>query len=123
MQKNQKSKLDATTAEQIIKVLEDTICSLRKSNNLIIPKEGVQNLSNGLEHALDLIKHQKAKIKYLYEEIERISKMTVVQNAKEKIERTCRDCLHEEVCSIDGKINVNECKHFKDKAKYKIGKL
>lgn len=42
---------------------------------------------------------------------------------KEEIEKTCKDCLHEEVCSIDGKINVNECKYFKDKAKYKIGKL
>ena len=32
--------------------------------------------------------------------------------------RTCNNCLHNDFCNVDGYIDADECKVFKDKAEY-----
>lgn len=54
---------DKLTDSEIVKALEDTLHRIKGAEHLIAPKEGVKNLCNGLQNALDLINRQKAENK------------------------------------------------------------
>ena len=49
------------TDNEIIKALEDTLHRIKGAENLIVPKEGVENLCNGLKNTLDLINRLQAE--------------------------------------------------------------
>ena len=46
---------------EIVKALKDTLHRIKGAKHLIVPKEGVENLCNGLENALDLINRLQAE--------------------------------------------------------------
>lgn len=52
---------DKLTDSEIVKALEDALYRIKGAEHLIVPKEGVDNLCNGLENALDLINRLQAK--------------------------------------------------------------
>ena len=52
---------DKLTDSEIVKALEDALHRIKGAEHLIVPKEGVDNLCNGLENALDLINRLQAK--------------------------------------------------------------
>ena len=49
------------TDSEIKQVLEDTLHRIKGAGHLIVPKEGVKNLCNGLQNALDLINRLQAE--------------------------------------------------------------
>lgn len=74
---------------EIIKALEDTLNRIRDEDCLIVPKEGVENLCNGLENALNLINRQQLEydnlqkqFHYLDIECDRLEKANETLNAK-----------------------------------------
>ena len=64
------------TDSEIVKALEDTLHRIKGAEHLIVPKEGVENLCNGLQTALDLINRLQAEIEKQKAECEKCGEKT-----------------------------------------------
>lgn len=53
---------------EVKKALEDTLHRIKGAEYLIVPKEGVENLCNGLQNALDLINRLEDQYRWLDQE-------------------------------------------------------
>lgn len=55
-------------ANKTVSALLDTLGRIRGAEQLIVPKEGIANLCNGLEHAINLIDRLQAKVDFMTEQ-------------------------------------------------------
>ena len=116
---------DKLTDSEIVKALEDALYRIKGAEHLIVPKEGVDNLCNGLENALDLInrlqaenKSQSIMIKMLKGSIEDYKNSYINQKAEiERLKTNLNIELENFATEYDNKIKAEAYKEFAEKAK------
>lgn len=84
------------TDSEIVKALKDTLHRIKGAEHLIVPKEGIKNLCNGLENALDLINRYEAEKEALISGQETLQKhIATLQAENESLKNAYKQCAWE----------------------------